>query len=333
MIKNKKLLGLIIVVACFVVALANIVLFGCSQGSSSSTTSSSSFYTNAANTTPVFKPASVSASSATSEWGSGNPLYTAYYCLREFLASRDEGSVDRSNLYKLLIDVDSVISGVKLKARAITTQEVTSPFASLQKIICDQASNEIGEKRAIALTETENQIKAIVTWIWSDSAAKNEYGIAAVKFNKLTQEITLEATYSVDYDLSDTKTDYNLRCYATGNVATNTFEFKYIVDGNRVVAKGVSRGSGNYMLFKYAGYDNEVKYIVVPGTADEGYFSAQNSSLTQIYSSPDALPASVEAYKTWVVNTDFFTTSELVSDLNQLNVGNSRAGTIYINYQ
>jgi hypothetical protein len=68
-------------------------------------------------------------------------------------------------------------------------------------------------------------------------------------------------TYSVDYDLSDTATYYNTRCYVTGNAGTNTFEFKYIVGNNTIVAKGVSRGAGNYMLFKYAGPATDEKYI------------------------------------------------------------------------
>lgn len=300
------------------------------------------FYTNTSNTTPVFKPSSTSTqalgilnirATATSEWGAGNALYPVYFSLREFLSARDEGKVDRSNLYKLLIDVDSVFSGITPEAQSITEQEITPPFSNLQKVTCNKAVNDTANKRAIALKDTTAEVAAVISWIWSDSPQKNEYGIASLIYDKATEEITVDMSYSVDYDVSNPETEYNLRCNVTGNALQDAFQFKYIIgDTIKIVAKGISRGAGNYMLFKYTGFGSAVKYIVVPGDADEDFFKAQNTNPTLIYDDADNLPSSVEAYKTWVVNTDFLTTAEVVSNINTLNSGTTNEGTIYINY-
>ena len=304
---------------------------------STTTTTSALFYSNTANTTPVFEVAGAQGASLRAQvasWESGSSLYSVYYTLREFVASRDEGVVDRSNLYKLLVDVDTVYSGLSYTLESITEQSITPPFGQLSSVTCDQAFNDTAGKQAGARKDTTEEVDAIITWIWTEEAQplKAEYGIATLAYDKLTNDITVEMTYSVDYDTSDTTTDYNLRCFVEGNTNDNSFQFKYIIGTTAIVAKGVSQGTGNYMLFKYAGSGEATNYIVVPSDAGESYFSDQNDNPTNIYSSAESLPASVEVYKTWVVNTDFFTTSDLVLDISALNNGNDKAGTIYLDY-
>jgi len=86
------------------------------------------------------------------------------------------------------------------------------------------------------------------------------------------------------------------------------------------------------MLFKYISGSDPVKYIVTPSDADEGTFIAENSVSQNIYTDPNNLPSTVSAYKDWVVSTDFFTSSDLMTNTNLLNAGNDKAGTIYIKY-
>lgn len=337
---NKRFFALVCVLGLAAAFISN----GCNVTNSGGSSVTTTFYTEASNTTPVFVPASTSTSSirpsavtslSSESWSMGTPLYSVYYSLREFISSRDEGHVDRSNLYKLLIDVDTVFSGLSSSAVTITEQSITPPFDQLQPIVCDKAYNDTSGKRAIAMKETTDEVNAIITWIWSDAADKAEYGIATIKYDKNTSDITVDMTYSVDYDLSDTATGYNTRCYVTGNAGTNTFEFKYIVGDNTIVAKGVSKGAGNYMLFKYAGLDIAEKYIVVEGDADESFFSEQNSmsTPTAIFTSEALLPPTVAAYKDWVVSTEAFTAADMVTDISVLNTGNDHEGTIYINYE
>ncbi|MDI6807816.1 MAG: hypothetical protein QME66_02390 [Candidatus Eisenbacteria bacterium] len=319
------------------------ILIGCGKEKVSAPESSLGtylFYTNASSTTPVFKPAPSAATTiqshnvraaATPEWGSGNPLYHVYYSLREFLSSRDEGKVDRANLYKLLIDVDQVYTGTAKDVQSIAEQEITPPFGKLQKMLCNKAVNDTANKCAIALKETSDGVNAILGWIWSDQPLKNEYGVASMSYGTASKDLTVDMTYSVDYDTGTPQTEYNLRCNVAGNAERNEFQFKYIIGDAKIVAKGVSRGEGNYMLFKYSGFGNPVKYIVVPGDADENFFIGQNGNPTYIFDDPNSLPASVAAYKDWVVNENFFTAADMVTDVTTLNSGNARQGTIYIN--
>lgn len=296
--------------------------------STTTDTNTVNFYSNAANTTPVFSPLTQEA-----QWGSGNPLYSVYYSLRQYLKERDEGVVDRSNIYKLIADVDTVLSGISSSATSITEQEIHSPFASLPSVTCDKAINDETNKRAAAIKETSSNIEAILTWIWTDTpATKNEYGIATVNFDKVSKNLTIDMTYSVDYDLSTTATDYNMRCHVEGNTTEHNFKFKYIIGDTKIVAQGISQWPGNYMLFKYISGSDPVKYIVTPSDADEGTFIAENSVSQNIYTDPNNLPSTVSAYKDWVVSTDFFTSSDLMTNTNLLNAGNDKAGTIYIKY-
>lgn len=307
--------------------------------------SSVSFYTEASDTTPVFLPSTEAQSASIKSiktkginpWGTGNPLYAVYYSLREYVFPRDEGIVDRSNLYKLIKDVDTVYSGISPYAQNITEQEITPPFNQLSALTADKAINDEDNKMAIALKDDGSLVNAVQTWIWTDSPSKEEVGVARLSFNRSNNRLNVQMTYSVDYDLSSTEADYCSRCNVSGDALANEFEYKYII-GNQsmtsaqIVAKGVSRGAGNYMLFKYAGAGQGTKYIVVPGDADENFFIAQNENPTLIFDDPDNLPASVEAYKTWVVGQSFLATSDMVTDTAILNEGTTLEGTIYINY-
>ncbi|NQU18000.1 MAG: hypothetical protein HQ564_08015 [Candidatus Saganbacteria bacterium] len=331
--------GLIVLALVTLLVFAVVYVVSCGQiqsgGGGASTTL---FYTHTANSTPVFTPEAyvqgVLTASSTTEWTTGNPLYSVYFTLREFITSRDEGSVDRSNLYKLLKDVDTVYSGISGEVVTITTQEVTAPFAKLGTLECNTAINDTANKRAAAIKETASTIDAILSWIWTDAgnANKAEYGIATVDYNKSTEDVTVNMTYSVDYDTSTPETSYNMRCYVTGNAGLHSFSFKYLINNTKIVAKGISRGSGNYMLFKYTDGTDPVKYIVVPGDSTENYFITQNGTPSAIYTDAASLPATVASYKDWVVDTDFFSSADLVDSTADLNIGNSKAGTIYLNY-
>ncbi|MFC1496535.1 hypothetical protein ACFL52_03875 [Candidatus Margulisiibacteriota bacterium] len=311
-----------------------VVLISCGQNTVDSSSGTRTFYSNTANTTPVFEPASASSSNIKKQaaWSSGNALYSVFFTLREYLTSRDEGIVDRSNLYKLLYDVDTVFSGISGEAAAITEQSITPPFSGFSAVTCNKAKNDTSGKRAIAIKQTGDETNAIVSWIWTDSATKEEYGIATLQFNNSTKDLEIDMVFSVDYDSGDTATDYNLRCQVAGNADNNTFQFKYIIGDTKIVAKGVSQGAGEYMLFKYASGSDPYKYLVASAEADEAFFIAENNTPSNIYSDTNLLPATVASYKTWVVNETPFSSSDLLTDISTLNSGNSKSGTIYISY-
>ena len=336
---NNKIRIALLFAGVVVILLLTSFYFGCGSLNTGTTSSTDGlFYSNTASATPVFEPVAASASGISAKsanpWESGYILYSVYFTLRGYDAPRDEGFVDRSNLYKLLTDVDTVYSGQSGNVQTITEQAITPPFGQLSSVVCNQAYNDESNQRAIALKSNSEEAKSIQTWIWSDAANKAEYGIASINKNMLTNDITVEMTYSVDYDTSTPTTEYNLRCFVEGNTSLNTFQFKYIIGTAQIVAKGVSSGEGNYMLFKYSRdiSGETTKYIVVPSGTDESFFMELNEYPINIYTDPASLPASVAAYKDWVVDTEFFTASDLMTDITTLNTGNSKEGTIYLNY-
>lgn len=330
---------LILAVSCI------LPLAGCSSGvspggSERPPTSDLGLTQHTSSAAPVFPPAAEgktgpSPRTASLQWGSGNILYSVYFTMREFLPERDEGVVDRSNLYKMLYDVDTVFSGASPAAQSIPEQAIVAPFSQLGSVVCDRALNDEANNVSVGLKETEESIHAVMAWIWSDGPSnpdKAEYGVAVASYDKATKDLTVDMTYSVDYDTSDPLAEYCLRCWVLGNTQEHTFEFKYIIGDTRIVAKGVSQGEGQFMLFKYASSVEPVRYIVVPADADETFFIAQNADPTQIFSDPLALPASVSDYREWVENTAFFEAENLLTDVSTLNAGNDRAGTIYLNF-
>lgn len=334
-----KKLHLIVSLFMLAAAFSAALFMGCGLLNTSSTSVATPglFYNNTSSAMPEFEPASASASGIkamveTNTWESGTILYSVYYSLREYVASRDEGVVDRSNLYKLLLDVDTVYSGLSGEAQTITEQTITPPFSQLSSVVCNKAYNDTSNQRAIALKDSSAETQAIQTWIWTDAANKAEYGIASLNYNRLTNDITVEMTYSVDYDTSDTDTTYNMRCQVAGNTEEHSFQFKYRIGTANIVAKGISEGDGNYMLFKYARSTDEAKYLVVPAGTSESFFINVNNWPINIITDPASLPATVADYKDWVTAEAFFTADDLVTDVSTLNSGNAKEGTIYLNY-
>ncbi len=303
------------------------------QGSNSN---SHLFFTEAQKTVPVFKPSSLTTTVQKKikdlDWSSGTPLYAVYYSLREYITVRDEGTVDRSNIYKLLYDVDTIYSSMIDSGVTVPVQVIVPPFEELPTITADKVFNDLVNNKAIALKKSTDLINSIISWIFTESAYPNkqEYGIATLTYNT-DSSIVVDMVYSVDYDIYTPISEYNLRCHLEGNPATHAFQFKYIINDNKLIAKGISRGSGNYMLIKYLD-GSTIKYIVVPAEVNEDFFLEQLTSPTAIYTNPDDLPALVADYKNWVVNEDFFENSDLLLTTEDLNKGNLKQGTIFINF-
>ncbi len=336
--KNFSGLWVLLVAAVLVWGL---FITGCSQ-LTQGITSSTPFYSNAKSTCPEFIP--LSGASASSDWGPGNGLYHLFYTLREFLPARDNGVIDRANMYKLLYDVESLLIGLKNSAVTLASPKIiVPPYDFGNNKTYAAAANLEGSERAIALNETESLIEAIVTWIWREPSLPNkmETGVFEASFNKNTYDLKVDFVFSVDYDTSDTVCDYNQRTQISGNAATHAFEYRSVTGGSsesygltQMVGKGISKGQGSGFLFKIktsAGEFSSPRYVVLNGDADEGTLrSLQVASDT--FADPSALPVTVDNYKNYVVNTPFFAYADLLTDRSALNQGNARAGTIYLNY-
>lgn len=339
---NMKIGG----IAVFGVLLLGLLVNGCGQTIPTGTTTPSglrgiSFYSEASNITPVFIPSSrITALS----WGSGNSMYAVFYALREYLHPQEDGTIDRANIYRLLYDVENLFSNMTTEVVALATPGIIDPpFDFGNNVSYEAAINNTSGKRAAAMVTSGNVTKGIVTWIWADlnDPNHNEYGVLEAVFNNTTKDLTVDFIFSVDYNASDTATVYNNRTHISGNSATHAFEFIQTIGGStassnlmQIVGKGVSQGVGeNFLLKVKSNYNdgfNTPLYVVVSSEANED--TLRTFTTAEAYTSPPTLPAVVASYKNYVENTAFFEFADLLVNLQNLNAGNAKAGTIYLNY-
>lgn len=301
------------------------------------------FFSEASNTTPVFVPSARVTAAAT--WEGGNTMFDVFYTLREYVHAEDNGVIDRSNLYRLLYDVENHFNAVTAEVVALSSAEViVPPFDFGNNVTYESAVNNMTSEVAAAITITEATVKGIVTWIWRDAADPdhNEYGVLEATMNNTTKDLSVDFIFSVDYDASDTISDYNNRTKISGNSNTHAFEFVQTIGGStesnklvQIVGKGISQGEGNYFLFKVKSNNNDgfssPLYLVISAEATENTLMNMDVS-SEAFTDPASLPATVASYKDYVETTSFFAFSDILTDIADLNAGNSKAGTIYLDY-
>jgi hypothetical protein len=298
------------------------------------------FYATMSETTPVYALLSATAVRAAAvqpqapgQWGSGaGPLYQIFFTLREFQSPRDEGVVDRSNFYKLLFDAETVLTGAYESAVDLPEPvQIPSPFAGIDTsdTLFTKAANIESDALSIAYNDTEERLEALMTWKWTeeDDEDKAERGIAYYVLNKTTQDVSIDMVYAVDYDIASPASTYNLRCKATGNAADHSFEFNYLIGSTAIIAKGVSQGEDNYVVFKYSSGGNTY-YLRAPAEAGEAYFKDLYEAETPPIENPESIE-DAEGYLTWIVPEAFMTESDLLTTTEDLNVGDDElAGLI-----
>jgi hypothetical protein len=258
--------------------------------------------------------------SAARTLSSDNELYAVYYTLRNYTYPDDEGTVDRSNLYKLIFDVETVFNNVSRSGVAITPAAVQSPFSPITSDTVFDFGGTTENSTGVYKTDGD-WVYALLSfrWHYDSEANKDEIGIAKFQSNTVSGDVYVNFSFSVDYDISSAAREYNTRCEVTGNLISHEFQFKYRINGRNIIAKGVSQGSG-YMLFKYS-ETGLYKYIVVPAGSGLDYFEGQADNPTAIYSDPSLLPDTVSAYKEWVVSEAPFADGDMFSDTSQLTGG------------
>ena len=310
------------------------------------------FYEAMRDTTPVYEPISVEEEALrlagfvvpvepliqTEEWSSAELLYSVYFTLRDFQSPRDEGVVDRSNFYKLLYDAETVLSGAYNYADQLSaTQAIASPFAGIDTsaTLFANAANVENDSLSVAYNNTDDTLEALMTWKWleQDNPDKAERGIAYYVYNRATHDISIDMVFSVDYDISTPATEYNLRCKATGNSVDHSFQFNYLINSTAIIAKGVSQGQDNYVIFKYSS-DGGVHtyYLRVPAEEGEAYFKdiCENHP-EEILTDPAGLDD--ENYLEWIEGEAFMVEADLLTSTEQLNIGiDGLEGTINLDF-
>lgn len=296
------------------------------------------FYATMSETTPVYTllPSSAVRAAAVqpqvADWGNGaGPLYKIFFTLREFQSPRDEGVVDRSNFYKLLYDAETVLTSAYESAVDLPEPvRIPSPFAGIDTgdTLFTKAANIESDALSIAYSDTEDRLEALMTWKWTeeDNPNKAERGIAYYVLDKATQDVSIDMVYAVDYDIASPESTYNLRCKATGNAVDHSFEFNYLIGTTAVIAKGVSQGGNNYVIFKYSDGGSPY-YLKVPADAGEEYFKEFYEEGIPI-DDPSAIEDE-EGYLDWIGPQTFMTESDLLTSTEDLNIGDDdHAGLI-----
>ena len=164
--------------------------------------------------------------------------------------------LDRSNLYKLLYDVENLIDGGKMAASPMTPTTLILPFTD---ITSDSLYNKYGTSDndqqyfSIALNDADDMIEAAVGWTWgeADNEKKLEYGLFTASFNTSTSDLNIDFAFSVDYNTDTTVTEYNNRSIISGNAVSHTFQLSIIISSQAIIGMGISQGTDNFMLFKY----------------------------------------------------------------------------------
>ena len=308
------------------------------------------FYATMQDTTPVYSlitraaPRAMASARASEEllrgadWGEdpGNLLYSVFFTLREYQYPRDEGVVDRSNFYKLLFDAESVLSrGYDLADALPEPVQIDAPFAGIDTSgsSFSMAANNQSDQLSIAYSDSEDTLEALMTWKWTETENpdKAERGIAYYVLDKVTRDVTIDMTFSVDYDTATPETEYNLRCKATGNAIDHSFEFNYLIGTTAIIAKGVSQGDGNYVIFKYGNGDGTY-YLRVPAGSGESFFMDLFDAGAPAVTDPGLLDDEND-YLTWIEAQPFMSQGDLLTTTEDLNIGiEGSAGTINLVY-
>ncbi|MBU0686224.1 MAG: hypothetical protein KKB81_00025 [Candidatus Margulisbacteria bacterium] len=329
----------ILVLGIFLVAF---IAGACQQASSGGDSGGTGYFLTATeNTTPVVLPSA--SGRALSAWGSGNTMYDIFYLFRQYVHPDDEGVIDRANLYRLLYDVDTLFTAMTTEVVALSAaQVIVPPFNFGNNYTYNKAVNNTSSEMAAATYISGNTVRGIVSWIWRDATDTNhdEFGILEVTKDTSTDDISIDFVFCVDYDSSDTVCDYNNRTKISGNAGTHAFEFVRTLASStavtsQMVGKGISQGVGNVFLLKIKDGNNDgftsTAYMVVSAEATEATLQAMDAS-SEAITDPASLPATVASYKSYVETTSFYSLAEILTDIANLNTGNPKTGTIYINY-
>ncbi len=220
---------------------------------------------------PAFEPA-VKASTDFSD----QAMMVAYQLLRDYTYPDDEGQVDMSNIYKVLWETNNYLLGASSRGTSTidATDTAISPFAFSdflgQSYTAGVANEEGGYGSSIAYSVDGNTQRLLVSYKWAPDAAEQiTIGVIQAQYDSTSGDVAVRFAQTVQYPAGsamggDNGSGFAIRAQIDGNSLTHTFELKMALNETSLVARGISRGAGNYFLFRCG--DN---YYSVPADATE----------------------------------------------------------------
>jgi hypothetical protein len=287
-----------------IVVLSSLAIGSCGAGDSNGSATGNVIYAAARNIAPVVVATS-SASSALQRsnaylvakqaaeampWWSGNLGGLIFQTLRDYQYPRDEGTVDATNLYKVLFEAGNAYEGKAGLLDAMTVKAVAAPFDFGAFTIADtydKGKNGLtGQDVFMAAREVGNEKHMLLAMRQGDGS-----NIMQGVYNGDTKDLELNSLTLILYMSGSMAGDtYGIRSYIKGNEATHTFEFRFLQFSYNhsmdmyyyysVIGQGVSQGEGSHFLFygtssTTGGSGNSSGYYCFAATDTENEYQAK----------------------------------------------------------
>ena len=245
-------------------------------------TSANFFLSAAQQVAPTFGSSSSIAISAESisELPVGSILYSIHEALRDYEFPRDEGVIDMHNIYKVLTTSGQIYETAESSCLSITEAAVLSPFdlgLNSETYNCAGNFNTMadGYANGFAIRDAGNIKHGLLTYRWAPEAPDHlEHGILQGSYDENTKNLNVRMIHLVEYAAQG---GFVVRSHIVGNEETHAFSLNLLSAGIgessgwvSLVGKGVSKGAGQYFLFKVqnsSGVDG--KYFCFPADATE----------------------------------------------------------------
>lgn len=317
---------------------------GCKKNDERNSNEGRFFFEAAKNTLPVIKSSAVKninskSASAEDPWGIDNPLFLIYSMLREFSPENDDGSVGIDNIYRILYMAGTFFDDVMKRGDIIPEQHITAPFSlGYNDARYNVAINNMDYNTGSAVRLDGNTNHALHCHLREDAGGSmqaSERGILQGYYNKATHDLKLDLLTFLDSDLKD----IGFRIRIEGNDSTHYFTIKYVKYATNEsyaygVGHGVSKGAGNYFLFRFsAGIEDNLTinnaYYCIEATDSVDDLKVMNmAGVSEII--PECL-----AYKSIVDNLVPLTRADLPSstaDFNKGGTGIASEGSMFLKF-
>lgn len=311
--------------SCFIAVLFVLALSGC-QLFDTLDAEDSNFFELTENTTPCVASGArtLAPRGVPKAFSMGGSTYGLYSVFQEYSYPEDEGIIDTGNIYKLVFEASNLFDSNKSLAGSIPLASIASPFDfGTPAESYDHGYNEMDgiEERGntyyktLAYREDGTTTKALLGYTVHEpveGGTKVQRQIFQTTFDSLSRDISLE--YATFDDKPDSTTeDFGRRFYVEGNADTHGF-FCHLATGltsvSSIVGKGVSEGTGYYILCIPGTGGSDDRYFKLPAGATEADYEALDEEGSALGDLDD--PQGYAAYIDNYLSGEAFTTRSTI---------------------
>lgn len=220
---------------------------------------------------PVIEPSAKAAADLTDR-----AMSVAYQLLRNYTYPDDEGHVDMSNIYKVLWETNMHFEDAVTRGNT----ELSDSDAELSPyVFSDQlghsytvgfSGEEGGYGSSVAYSSEGTVQRMLVSYKWAPNAAEQiTIGVIQAAYDSTAGDVSVRFAQAVQYPAGSSMggaegSGFAIRAQIDGNSATHAFTLKMAIDQTSLIGMGISRGDGNYFLFRCG-----ENYYSVPADATE----------------------------------------------------------------